>query len=250
VAIVKGKMQGKGLSVIIPAYNEEKRISAMLEDYGRFYPAAELIVVINNTTDRTEDVVAAFERRHRNVRHIVFPQRIGKGGAVIEGFKIAKGALIGFSDADNSTPPQEFDKLVQALGNDTALAGAIGSRRLPASVVPQAQPLSRRVAARIFNLIVRTVFAIPFRDTQCGAKLFRREPLLKVLPRLRIRDFAFDIETLYEFHHSKMRVAEVPIVWYDKAGSKVRLVRTSWSMFKSVMLLRLIHSPLRFLFAG
>jgi len=239
--------KGKGLTVIIPALNEEARIGPMLNEYATTYPHAEIIVVINGTTDKTEDVVKGIERSHKNVRHVVYAERIGKGGAVQEGFSIARGEFIGFSDADNSTPPPEFDKLINALADDTSLAGTIASRRLPNSFVPQVQPFLRPHAGVMFNKIVRLFFGIPFKDTQCGAKLFRRQPLLAILPHLRIKDWAFDIELLYEFHHAGQRILEVPITWYDKAGSKLQLFRTSWKMLKSAMRLRLIHSPLRFL---
>jgi glycosyltransferase involved in cell wall biosynthesis len=229
--------------------NEQERIGATLEDYATTFPHAEIVVVINGTTDKTEDVVAATERKHRNVRHVVFPDRIGKGGAVIEGFKIASGDLIGFTDADSSTSSTEFKKLVDRMqAND--VAGCIASRRIKGAVVATLQPPLRLLAGYVFNAIVRILFLMPYSDTQCGAKLFTAGALKPVLPRLLVKDWAFDVGLLYEIRKAGGKIAEVPVTWRDAKGSKVRLVRTVWQMLRSVTRLRLLHSPLRKLVGG
>lgn len=231
------------LTIVIPALNEEARIAKTLDAYAAVFPHAELLVVINGTTDRTEDVVRGAERRHKHIRHVVFPDRIGKGGAVIEGFKLAKGELIGFTDADESTSPAEYKKLVDCLDGERGLDGAIASRRCKGARVTTYQPPLRLVAGLFFNLLVRALFWMPFKDTQCGAKLFRREPLLRVLPLLVDKGWSFDVSLLYELRRQKARIAEIPITWSDAAGSKLRFWHTSVPMFTSIAKLRLRHLP-------
>lgn len=238
-----------GLTIVIPAMNEERRIGATLDNYASSYPKAEILVVINGTTDNTEQVVKNTLQKHRNVRYLVFPGRIGKGGAVIEGFRAARGAMIGFVDADSSTGPAEFAKLVDRLGQDGNIIGCIASRRIKGANVPTEKPFFRLVAGYGFNILVRILFWLPYSDTQCGAKLFKAAPLRQVLPKLAVKGWAFDVGLLYELRRLG-RIAEVPITWYDSKGSKVRLVRTVWQMFISVMQLRLLHSPLRKLAGG
>jgi glycosyltransferase involved in cell wall biosynthesis len=240
---------GEGLTIVIPAMNEEQRIGATLDNYASYYPRAEILVVINGTTDNTEEVVKTAQRQHRTVRYLVFPGRIGKGGAVIEEFKAARGAMIGFVDADSSTAPAEFGKLVARLEQDGGLVGCIASRRIKGANVPTEKPFLRLMAGYGFNILVRLLFWLPYSDTQCGAKLFKAQQLNGILPALMVKGWAFDIELLYEMRRLG-RIAEVPITWYDSSGSKVRLVRTVWQMFTSVMQLRLLHSPLRKLVGG
>ena len=234
------------LLLLIPAYNEEQRIGPVLRDYAAYFSAKyedrfQLVVVLNGCRDNTLGVVQEVAREHGCVRWMEFEAPIGKGGALIEGLKLAPSAdLIGYVDADGATPPKAFDALVaQADVADCV----IGSRWLPGAVLHQAQSGKRKFASRTFHLIVQGLFWMNIRDTQCGAKVIRRAAVEKIHASLCIADMAFDINLLYSLKRAGFRVLEVPTEWTDKTGSKVALGRTSLTMLLSAIRIRLIHSP-------
>lgn len=210
------------LTIIIPARNEVDRIGPTLESYlAHFDPeATEILVVINNSDDGTLELVHGHEEKHANLRHLNFPGAIGKGGAVHEGFAAARGLLVGFVDADGATPPEAFAELVQTLRDQADVDGVIASRWLGASKILTPQPLARRIASRLFNLAVRALFRLPFRDTQCGAKLFRATALRPLLPKLGNTGWLFDIELLFLLRAAGHRLVELPTTWQDVEGSR------------------------------
>lgn len=231
--------------IVIPAWNEEKRIGRTLEEYGKFYKKvtekAEILVVINNTQDRTEEVVREYMKKFSNIRFLNF-KRGGKGFAIIEGFKYAlekKFDLIGFVDADCSTSADSFYDLVKKIGDSE---GIIASRYLPGAVIKPKQPFSRIIASRIFNFLVRSLFFFNFRDTQCGAKLFTKKSLEKVIDRLKITLWAFDVDILYNMKKEGFSVKEIPTTWKDSEESKINLKKASIQMFFAVIQLRLMRS--------
>lgn len=235
------------LSIVMPAYNEERRLAANLERYaayfsGRYGPEAELIVVVNGSTDGTADVARALAARLPIVRVMVDPRPIGKGGAVMKGFRAAAGNAVGFVDADGSTAPEAFDDLVHNLGDAGVI---IASRWIAGAIVEPRQPLKRRVASRLFNALVRILFAMKVRDTQCGAKLLSRAALDAVLPHLGITRWAFDVDLLFQLHRRGYRIKEWPTVWRDAEGSRLRVLRASLEMFVAMVRLRLLYSPMR-----
>jgi glycosyltransferase involved in cell wall biosynthesis len=232
--------------LLIPAYNEEDRIGPVLEDYARYfasYPGKfQLIVVLNGCRDNTLGVVQRVAANHPSVSALEFKEAIGKGGALIEGLKLAPLAdVIGYVDADGATPPQAFHDLVKKIPEADCV---IGSRWLPGAVLHVEQSGKRQFASRVFHLVVQCLFWMDIRDTQCGAKVMRREAIEKIHPYLRIADMAFDINLLYSLRHAGFRVLEVPTEWTDKIGTKVTLFRTSLVMFLSVVRIRLIYWPL------
>ena len=235
------------LSIIIPAYNEELRIRPMLDDYLRHFLAiyhdeVEFIIVVNGSTDDTSKVAYHYEETYPQVKVIIEPESVGKGGALMLGFAVAKGDLIGFSDADGATPPSAFEDLIVNLGSADAV---IASRWLPESNVHPPQPWTRLLASRVFNMLVGWFFKLKFSDTQCGAKLFRSEALRDVLAKLGITRWAFDVDMLFQLHCAGYQVIEIPTTWHDVDGSKVRVMRTSLDMFFAISRLRLLYSPLR-----
>lgn len=213
----------KSISLIIPAYNEEKRVRTVLEKYVNYlkknFLDFELIVICNNCNDRTPGIVKDFSKKEKNVILMNFPYRTGKGGAVIEGFKKAKNELIGFTDCDRSTSPEQFHKLVQALGKGTDVA--IASRALAKSIMPVAQPFYRRFLGLGFSFIVNLLFNLNIMDTQCGAKIFKKEAIKKILPELILKGFEFDVEILWRAKKAGYKIKEVPIVWINEKESKV-----------------------------
>jgi glycosyltransferase involved in cell wall biosynthesis len=240
--------------LLIPAYNEEKRIEPVLRDYAEYFKRNysgkfSLVVVLNGCLDNTLGVVERVTRDYPSVMALEFPAPIGKGGALIEGFKLATRAdLIGYVDADGATAPAACHDLIRRWKEADCV---IASRWLPASVLHQSQTKNRQFASRVFHGIVQALFRMNIRDTQCGAKIMRREAAEKIHPALRIADMAFDINLLYALKRNGFTVLEVATEWTDKLGSTVRLGRTSLVMFLSVVRLRMIYSPvgpyLRFL---
>lgn len=236
------------LLLLIPAHNEEQRIGPVLREFAehfrRHYPGQfRIVVVLNGCTDNTEGVVRRVAAGFPEVTHLNFPERIGKGGALIEGLKLAPEAdLIGYVDADGATGPAAFLKLVSLAPRADCV---IGSRWLPGAVLHQSQPWLRRFFSRAFNLIVRLLLRLDFRDTQCPAKVLHRAAVEAVHDALQIADLAFDVNLLYALQRRGFRILEVPIEWTDQLGSKVTqsLLRSSLVMFLSVLRLRLVYSP-------
>ena len=237
------------ISIVIPAHNEEHRLPPMLEAYAKYFTEkygneAELIVVANFCNDRTAEVARGIGLRYPQVKVIEEAKRVGKGGAVLLGAQSAEGDLIGFVDADGATSPEAFDDLVQKISLD---GGIIASRWMKGSDVSPKQPLSRRVASRCFNLLVRVLFGLKLKDTQCGAKLFRREVIQPVLRNLGVTNWAFDVDMLFQTKRLGASIREVPTVWRDVTGSKVEIGRSSVNMFVAMIRLRMFYSPWRFM---
>ena len=239
-------MTEPSLLLLIPAYNEERRIEPVLRDYGRYFKEHyqgkfQLVVVLNGCKDDTIGVVRRVAADYPAISALEFSEAIGKGGALIEGLKLAPLAdLIGYVDADGATPPHAFHELVKHIAGVDCV---IGSRWLPGAVLHVEQSGRRRFASRGFHRIVQALFGMNLRDTQCGAKVMRREAVDKVHSSLRIADMAFDINLLYSLKRAGYRILEVPTEWTDKIGSKVTLFRTSLVMFLSVLRIRLIYWP-------
>jgi dolichol-phosphate mannosyltransferase len=153
-----------------------------------------------------------------SVRCLEYPRRLGKGGGVLEGMKVADTPFVGFMDADGSTPLREMMTLFARLdGTD----GAIGSRWLAGSEIVIAQGWWRRLQSRVFNALVRVLFGLHFQDTQCGAKAFRRAALDEILPLMVSTGFEFDVELLWRMQHAGCRIEEVPIQWTNRGASRV-----------------------------
>lgn len=239
------------LSIIIPAYNEERRLSAMLEAYGpyfaeRYGSEVELVVVVNGSSDGTEAVARRYAEQFPQLRVLVEPRKIGKGGAIMMGFRAARGERVGFTDADGATPPQAFDDLVTHIDDAGCI---IASRWIAGAQVSPRQPLRRRIASRIFNWLVRRLFKVKIHDTQCGAKVLTRAALQDVLPELGITRWAFDVDLLFKTRRAGYRVIERPTIWHDVSGSQLQVGRASVEMFIAIVRLRLVYSPLSWMVA-
>ena len=236
------------LLLLIPAYNEEGRIGPVLRDYAihfrEQYPGdSQIVVVLNGCRDNTLGVVRQVAAELPEIGFLDFPDPIGKGGALIEGLKLAPHAdLIGYVDADGATPPSAFLHLARLCAGADCV---IGSRWLPGSILHQSQPWVRRLFSRCFHAIVQVLFWMNIKDTQCPAKILRRGAVEQVHAALRIADLAFDVNLLYALKRAGLSVVEVPIEWTDKMGSTVTrsLFRSSLVMFLSVVRVRLIYSP-------
>ena len=236
--------------LLIPAYNEADRIEPVLREVVDYFTGSysgnfSIVVVLNGCRDDTLDIVKRVAAAHPEISWENHPAPIGKGGALIEGLKLApKADLVGYVDADGATPPKAFHQLVKLTDKADLV---IGSRWLPGAVLHQAQPLLRRFTSRCFHLVVESLFWMHIKDTQCPAKVMRREVAEKINPQLRIADLAFDVNLIVSARRAGFKVLEVPTEWTDMAGSKVTasLFRSSLTMFLSVWRLRLIYSPFR-----
>ncbi len=229
-------MHPKKVSIIIPAYNEEARIAGTLKNYTSFAKKykgrkIELIVVCDGCTDKTSEIV----RKFKSVKLLSFPTRLGKGGGVFAGFNAAAGDIIGFVDADNAIVPEEFEKLISKMldGCDCAIA----SRKIPGSkIIEQGNPL-KKFGSEAINIIARYIFGLNIHDAQCGAKIFKKEVIQKVLPLMRSTGFEFDIEFLWRVKNAGYSIKEVPITWYAKENSKFSMLESP-KMFLSLVLRR------------
>jgi glycosyltransferase involved in cell wall biosynthesis len=220
----------------------------MLREYANYFQREyrgkfQLVVVLNGCRDNTLGVVNRVAREFSSISALEFKEPIGKGGALIEGLKLAPlGDLIGYVDADGASPPHAFHALVKRMDGADCV---IGSRWLPGAVLHQAQTTMRQFTSRSFHLIVEVLFWMNIKDTQCPCKVMRRECVEKIHSSLRIADLAFDVNLLVALKRAGFRVLEVPTEWTDKAGSKVTssLFRSSLTMFLSVVRIRLIYWP-------
>jgi glycosyltransferase involved in cell wall biosynthesis len=212
--------KGDSFSLVIPAYNEEKRIEDVLKAYKDV--ADEVIVVANGCTDATVEIVGKFSKKYPNIKLVVFEEKLGKGGAVIEGFRKASHSIVGFVDSDLSVPPEELKRLVRILKSGE-FAGVIGSRRAEGSEIVIKQPFFRRLSSRIFNLLVRTLFGLKFKDTQCGAKIFRKSAIDAVIDSIYTKGYEFDVELLWKLDKKGFVIKEVGIRWRHSGESKFRL---------------------------
>ncbi|MGE3620682.1 MAG: glycosyltransferase [Acidimicrobiia bacterium] len=231
------------LDVVLPAHNEEGRIDRTLHAYRRGLPDPDtrFWVALDGCRDRTAEVVRAHACDDGRVGWIELP-KLGKGGALMEAFRHAAAAptdLIAFVDADGATPPAELNRLVDAVRRGAD--GAIASRRHPSACTPGSRPMSRRVTSAGFAFCIRRLFGVPYSDTQCGAKVLRADVVRRVGPLLSSRDFLFDVDLLVTAGRLGYRLAEVPTVWIDQAGSRLTAGRDARRMLWSSLRLWLHH---------
>jgi glycosyltransferase involved in cell wall biosynthesis len=221
------------LDIVMPAHNEQDRIDRTLRAYRAACPhdGVRITVALDHCTDRTREIVRAHERRDRRVRSLEYP-KLGKGGVLAETFVRSDADLVGFVDADGATPPRELLRLAEAA---RCTDGAIASRRHPASLLPARRPLAREVASAGFASGVRMLMRLPYRDTQCGAKVLRRHVVRDVVPRLAARDLLFDVDLLAAARDAGWRIVEVPTVWIDQSGSRVSALSDSRRMGASLL---------------
>jgi glycosyltransferase involved in cell wall biosynthesis len=212
------------LSIVIPAYNEENRLPATLARVKEFlrrgsWTFTEILVVDDGSADGTAALA-----RGAGARVVANPGNRGKGYSARHGMLEACGEWILLTDADLSTPIEEIEKLCKAA-EAAGAAAAIGSRALNRALVGTHQSLPRELMGRTFNLVMRLVTGLPFRDTQCGFKLFEGRAAREIFRRQLLDGFGFDVEVLVIARDLGYRVVEVPVRWNDVRGTKVSLVR-------------------------
>jgi len=249
--VIQAKQHEPKITIIIPAYNEEKRIVNRIQNLIGYFDKAlveyELLVITDGCTDKTPEVVSKYANYNPKVRLFDFPERLGKGGAIIEGLKLAKGKIIVVTDADDSVPPQEIFKLIKNVENYDMV---IGSRYSKDSKLLVKETLLRYLLGRSFNALVKLMFW-RFRginDTQCGVKVLRRYVVDKSLRNLFITGFAVDVNLIYSVMRGGFKVKEVGITYmhveHESKVSKV-LAKLMLGMIFSLIRLRLYYSRFR-----
>src|SRR5215469_12846991 len=231
------------LSIVIPAYNEERRLGralAQIRDYFCSKPgnvsAIEIIVVDDGSTDGTRLLAQQWAEQLPCLRVLSNRRNRGKGYSVRHGMLEAQGRIALFTDADLSAPIPESEKLLAAIGAGCDVA--IGSRAIDRSLITEHQSRFREIAGIIFNRLVRLCTGLPFEDTQCGFKAFVRERCRIVFEQQRIERFGFDPEVLFLAERHGLRTAEVPVRWAHDPATKVHVVRDSILMFGDLLYLR------------
>ena len=214
----------RSISIIIPAYNEEKRLPSTLQQVRDYLDAgqwefSELVVVDDGSRDGTVELA-----RGAGARVLQNPGNRGKGYSIRHGMLEAKGDWVLFTDADLSAPIGELDKLWQSAEREQASV-AIGSRALDRSLIGVHQPMFREGMGRLFNLLMRLITGLPFLDTQCGFKLFEAQAARQIFGRQLLDGFGFDVEVLYIARRWRYKCIEVPVKWNDVAGTKVNMWR-------------------------
>jgi len=227
------------LSIVIPSYNEEKRLPATLERIASYIQSSgrttEVIVVDDGSTDRTTEVAKSYAGRIENLRVVSNGRNRGKGYSVKHGSMEARGEIVLFTDADLSAPIEEADKLLGKMGEYDV---AIGSRAVNRSLIEVHESKFREFAGIIFNRIVRLILRLPFVDTQCGFKAFRREKCKILFEQQTIERFGFDPELLYLARHHGLKTIEVAVRWAHSPATKINMWRDSLQMFLDVVVIR------------
>lgn len=229
------------ISVVIPAYNESSRILPTIEKIDRYCAARfekfEIIVVNDGSLDDTEKLVAR-EKEKLSFLHLEsYKKNRGKGYAIRRGVSAASSDLILLSDADLSTPIEEVEKMLEEIERGYDIV--IGSRALKESDIAVRQPWWRESMGRAFNLFVRLLLSLKYKDTQCGFKILRRSCAVELFGKAVVDRFSYDVEILYLAEKSGFKIKEVPVRWINSPASKVNPLRDPLQMMKDIIKMRL-----------
>ncbi|MDD1715413.1 MAG: glycosyltransferase [Methanolinea sp.] len=210
---------GVPYSLVIPAYNEERRIETLL---AQLEGAPGEIIFVCEGEDATPVLIRRFSDAHPDlrIRSEIRRERLGKGRAILQGLSLSTAPLVGYMDADGST---SFDEMLRLFSRLDSADAIIGSRWKEGAVLLEPQGIARRVQSRVFNLFIRLLFGLSFKDTQCGAKVFKKSAIDAVLKDMVSRGFEFDVELLWRLQSGGFRIREVPISWNNMGDSRVKV---------------------------
>jgi dolichyl-phosphate beta-glucosyltransferase len=229
------------ISLILPAFNEAGRIAGTTSEAVRYFESRHLnyeVIVAADGTDGTREIIADMARGNPRLRVIGGPARRGKGIGVREAVALAAGALIGYADADNKVPIEEYDKVAPFLASGCPIV--IGSRALERSVIERAQPWFRRVGSKGFRIVMEAITGLhSISDTQCGFKFFQSQAARQIFRLQKIDGYMFDVEILLLAQRLGLRVHEVPIRWRDDNDSRLELVRGNLRNMRDILRIRM-----------
>ncbi len=208
-------------SIVIPAYNEEKRIERTLRKYTQTFGKGYEFITICDGTDKTGNIVKELSKKDKRIRPLILEYHLkGKGESVYKGFDLSKGKTVGFTDADCSVKPKEYKKLIEGLKYCDCV---VASRRVDGAKIVMNRPWHIQFASFVFNKIVNFLFGLGIKDTQCGAKVMKKHVYEKIKKDLTLMGFEFDVELLWRIKKSGFSILEVPIVWLHDVRSKTKI---------------------------
>lgn len=211
------------ISLIIPTFNEEKRLGNSLEKLADFLNSfeieVEVLIADDGSSDKTLDIASDFQNKFKNLK-IFNLEHKGKGWAVNQGFKNATGEVVVFTDADFSTPITEIEKLISKINEGFDVV--VGSRAIDRSLIKVHQNFFRENIGRAANLLIQLLAVRGIKDTQCGFKAFRKSTTEKVFEKQKVWGFAFDVELLFLARKANLKIAEVGVLWFNDPHSTVR----------------------------
>jgi len=227
------------LSIVIPAYKEEERIHKILDAIIKYQESKnfpiEVIVVVDGSPDKTAEVVSEYKKKIPGLEIIDRKENKGKGYTVREGVMATKRRYILFSDADNSTPIEQVDKLLKHKEDYPVI---IGSRYIKGGRLAHPQGVVRKLGGRVINLVIRMFAVRGIKDTQCGFKLFEHDAAKEIFKRMTFERFSFDIEILAIARRHKYKIKEAGIVWYDDPHSTVSPIKDGLKMIRDAWRVR------------
>lgn len=216
----------KELTVVIPAYNEEKRIGKTLKQVGEYFAAqktdVEVLIVVNNTTDRTVDIIKKLQNKYPFIKYTNIKKVIGKGGALSVGFRKSTGKYVAFMDADGASSIAQLNKLYRKISENDNIDVVIASRYAKGARINDL-PMSRRILSRLFNIVTRILFALPYEDTQCGLKIFKKEYAHSLSKMIISKKWTIDLNLLLLSKYLGLNVVSVPIIWSEKGNSTLNV---------------------------
>jgi len=231
------------LSIVIPAYNEEKRIPDTLESVGEYFlknkeVSVEVLIVVNNTKDKTVQVIKKYQNKYPFIKYTNIRKAIGKGGALSVGLRKASGEYISFMDADGAASVAQLTKLYRYIVSRKDLDVVIASRYMKGSRINNL-PVYRKVLSRMFNFVTRSVFTLPYSDTQCGLKIFKREVARDISKKIVSKKWTIDLNILLLCKYLNYSVESVPIIWTEKGNSTLNVKKAFKEVGKELLTLKL-----------
>jgi glycosyltransferase involved in cell wall biosynthesis len=220
------------LSIVIPAYNEEKRIKTTLESLVERFDGSCEILVVSESTDKTDDIVREFSKNSAIIKLLASSKRLGKGGAFKKGATHANGQIVMLLDSDLPVPVSDVEKVADYIGQVDV---AVASRELKETKILVYPPRARVFAGKAFSRIFNALFNLNVKDTQCGCKAFRKEVLEKVINDVESNGFEFDAELLFKCKRAGYSIREVPVTWSYKPDSKLSLFQDTLKMGRGVL---------------
>lgn len=224
------------ISIVIPTYNEERRVAHCVFQLNSYFSqqkySYELIFVDDGSTDSTRAKIKSQISKIKNLRLIEYQTNQGKGYAVKKGVLAAKSQYILFTDVDLSVPIEEISKFLKGIEQYPIV---IGSRYLVPQSIKISQPLARRLISRTGYLLTRLILGLPFRDTQCGFKLFQSKAAKRIFSKTEIKRWGFDIEVLAIAKKLGYQIKEMPVLWYDNSDSRLRAAQDAWSTLRELL---------------